>query len=311
MTQPKLVISHRAPSELSAHPALNHIPLPGDDELKAVRSGLAQAGEHLPPILIDAEGLILDDTSRLHWLCAKARQLKEVPVCIAATVDVHLAILRDLACRRHWSKSAIAYLAVPHLQPALDAARLRKLEKLRKNPEKSVGASSTYEARTYQELAAELGISEDMLKRAINVHKAFEDPNKYAIHIEGGASDGDTEHWTLREWFEPKLLKPFVGGEHENNRPMGLGGILAGITAVKAGDPGKFNPKARGQLNLFENKVDVVSGWKHWAKLSSTEKELHFKNFAERLERIPAPQRPALAEYFEQLAEKCRDKQVG
>jgi len=227
----------------SVHPAVKAIPVLTDEEMLPIRAGMKYGGEMIQPLLIDDQGRLLSDTSRTHWLCAKARQLKEVPVCICAAGDVHLILIRDLAHRRHLSKSAIAYLAVPNLQPALDAARMRQLENLRKSPENAEAYSVGFEAKTLHELARELGISDYMLDMAIKVRKEFEDKKTYTFNVAGGAKDGACVESTLKDWYEPKILQAYVGGEHEQNRPMGLGGIIAGITAVKEGDKSKFAPK--------------------------------------------------------------------
>jgi hypothetical protein len=241
-------LQYRDPVTLSVHPAIKHIPALAEDDLKPIRAGMKYAGESLAPIPIDDEGRILSDTGRTAWLCAKARQLKEVPVVINPSAEVHWISIRDLAHRRHLSKSAIAYLAVPHLQPALEAARMRKLENLRKSPENLEGSSGAFEAQTVAELAEELGLGEETLKRAIEVRKIFEDKKVYTFYAPGCPDDG--VETTAKEFYEPRLLRAFVGGEHEHNRPIGLGGIIAGFATVKEGDKSKFAPKPR-QTDFF------------------------------------------------------------
>jgi len=239
-------IEQRDPNDLRGHihPALKLIPELDEaaPEFLAIAAGVGKCGI-IQPLLVDEQGRILDDHSRTLLRCALRWQRKSVPVNVRASEDVHLLIIHSLAHRRHLSKSAIAYLAYPHLQPAFEIARANKLAKLAKNPENAVVASADYGAKTVEDLGKELGIERSMLFEAKKVHELFADKKVYTFNVRGGATDGDNVEMTLRAWFEPKLLQAFVGGEHEQNRPLGLGGIIAGITAVKEGDKSKFAPK--------------------------------------------------------------------
>ena len=301
----KLNIQYRDPAQLSVHTELKKIPALGEEELKPIRAGMARGGEVIEPIPVTDDGLILSDTGRTAWLCAKARQLKEVPVCICAAADVHLIIIRDLACRRHLSKSAIAYLAVPHLQPALDAARLKRLENLRKGqetPESALSADSG--AVTSFELAEELKIGCRTLEMAIEVRKAFEDKKTYTFNVRGGKKDGASVECTFKAWYEPKLLQAFIGGEHEDHRPVGLGGILSGIEAKKL-DPSDCNPKKNtGQMELklwadsFQPLSNVAPSWKG---LSDEDRVSVLKHWERTVKKMPDDLREAMAEVLEKF----------
>jgi hypothetical protein len=279
----------------------------GSEEFLALCAGLKRAEfRFIRPILVDEHELVIDDHSRNLLRAALRWQLKEVPVLVCGSGDAALLRIHSLAHVRHLSKSAVAYLAVPDLEPAVQASRMKRLENLRKGQCSPIVSGGDDRDQTTEDLAGELGIKRNLLFEARAVHKAFEDKKKYCFNIAGGAKDGATEELTLKEFFEPKLLRSFTGGEHEQYRPMGLGGIIAGITAVRAGDRDKFNPKSQGQLNLFENKVNVVDGWKYWTRLSESERKQHFQNFEDRLELLPEEQRDELGDYFERLAKKCR-----
>jgi hypothetical protein len=249
----------RDPMELRGHyhPALKMLPeLPEEStEFLAIASGVQKCGI-IQPLLINDQGQVLDDHSRTLLRCAIRWQLKAVPVCVRYEDDVHMLIIHSLAHRRHLSKSAIAYLAVPHLEPAFEHARQRKLKQIKEN---SVVSSDTTEA-TVEDMANALGIGRNLLFEAQRVHQVFADKKVYTFNVRGGAADGEIVECTLKAWFEPKLLQPFVGGEHESNRPLGLGGILAGIASVKEGNRGKFDPKAASQLDLFNRGFDQFIG---------------------------------------------------
>ena len=298
----KLNIQYRDPNQLSVHPTIKHIPALGEDELKPIRAGMKYAGEAMQPILVDEEGWILSDTGRTAWLCAKARQLKEVPVCICAAADVHLIVIRDLAHdHRHLSKSAIAYLAVPHLQPALDAARLKRLENLRKGQEIPVSVlSADSGVVTMMELAEELGICCSMLEKAILVRKEFLDKKIYTWSAPGTAEDGTDA--TFKDWYEPKLLRSFVGGEHESKRPVGLGGILAGIESKKL-DPADCNPKktpAQMELKLWEESFQPLNKVApSWKQLSDEDRASVLKHWQRTVNKMPDDLRAAMAAILE------------
>ena len=305
MTQIK--IQYRDPRHLKGRytPALKQIPeLPQDSsEFLALAAGLKKAG-FIRPILVDENEQVIDDHSRsllvaaLRW----GKDIPEVPVQVCCSADAPIIRIHSLAHVRHLSKSAIAYLAVPDLQPALDAARLQKLENLRKGQQTPEGSSGAFEAKTIEELAEELGICRETLKRAIEVRKAFEDKKKYSFNVKGGERDGATVECTFQEWFEPKLLQSFIGGEHEDNRPLGLGGILAGIEAKKL-NPEKFNPKknsAQMELKLWEESFQPLNRVApSWGKLSEEDRVSVLKHWERTVRKMPDDLRDAMAEILE------------
>jgi len=248
-------IELRDPADLvnHYHPALRNIPELADDsdEFLAIARGMQKCGI-IQPLLVDEKGRILDDHSRTLLRCARRWQYPEVPVQVRDSSDVHLLIIHSLAHRRQLTKSAIAYLACPHLEPAFEIARSNRLEKLQKGQYSSVVHEETTAAKTMYELAESMGISRRILFDAANVHKEFEDTRKYPRTVMGGAQDGAEVELTLREWYEPRILRSPIGGEHEINRPMGLGGVIAGIAsdrlAVRKGGPPKETDR---QLELF------------------------------------------------------------
>ena len=259
MTSKTPTFTMRDPAELRGHyhPALKILPeLPDDSpEFLAISAGVKKCGI-IQPLLINDQGQILDDHSRTLLRSALRWQLKAVPVCVRYEDDVHMIIIHSLAHRRHLSKSAIAYLAYPHLGPAFEYARQRKLKQIK---DSEVVSAETTEA-TVEDLAAALGIGRNLLFEAQKVHKEFSDKKTYSFNVRGGPHDGDVVECTLKAWFEPKLLQPFVGGEHEVNRPLGLGGIMAGIAIIKEGNRDVFNPKGATQLDLFSRGLNQFFG---------------------------------------------------
>jgi hypothetical protein len=248
-------IELRDPADLIGHyhPALRDIPeLPDDSpEFLAIASGMHKCGI-IQPLLVDEKGRILDDHSRTLLRCARRWQCPEVPVQVRDSADVHLLIIHSLAHRRQLTKSAIAYLACPHLDQAFNISREKGWENLKKGQFSPGVAAATAGPTTVENLAVLMGIERNLLFEARKVRKEFEDTRKYPRTVMGGAQDGAEAELTLREWYEPLILRSPVGGEHESNRPMGLGGVIAGIAsdrlAVRKGGPPR---DADRQLELF------------------------------------------------------------
>lgn len=252
-------IEKRDPQLLAPHPVLKNIPPMTAEEMKSIRAGLARSGELMPPLLIDGEGRLLDDTSRTFWLCAKARQLKEVLVRVSDG-DVHLLIVKDLAHRRHFTKSAIAYLAAPLLNQAFAAAKEKRLKNLANLDSALSALSGAAEPKTVDDLAEELGICRRTLFEARKVNELFCDKKQYTFNVSGGAGDGEVAECTLKEWFEPRILRAPIGGEHEQNRPLGLGAVIAGIASVREDRREMFSPKNANQMELFDSGLNALVG---------------------------------------------------
>lgn len=303
-----LKIQIRDPQHLkSIHKSLRLVPeLPeGSEEFLALAAGLKKAG-FIRPILIDQEDHIIDDHSRNLVRAARRWQMKEVPVQVCSSADAPMLLIHSLAHVRHLSKSAIAYLAVPHLQPALDAARMAKLEKLRKGQEIPVVSAEDDGDKTVEDLAEELGIGRNLIFLAREVRRSFEDKTPYTFNIVGGPKDGSSATMTLKEWFEPRLLQPFVGGEHEQNRPMGLGGIKAGITAVIEGDPSKFNPKGKPQQMDFFTEMFTRDARK-FIKLPEAKRQKAFDAVEQLAAETPPEECEQLAATYKQMAKIYTD----
>jgi hypothetical protein len=93
-----------------------------------------------------------------------------------------------------------------------------------------------------------VGISRVLMFQARKVIQEFDSPKKHPRVIEGGPRDGESVEMTLREYYEPRILRCMVGGEHEAARPMGLGAVLAGIEGDRQ-TPRQKPPS--NQLELF------------------------------------------------------------
>jgi hypothetical protein len=264
---------HRDPAALRPHQILKWIPEPSEDshDLLSAADTIRECGP-IHPIVIDDAGEILDDSSRLRWMAAKRMQLRSVPVLVHRQGElIPLIALSALIGRPHYTRSALAYLAVPLLKPAFDAARTARVENL-KNAEKSSIVHSVHYRQTADEFAEALGICRRLLFSARQVRAEFEkDRKRYQFTLEGGPDDGREVALTLQEYFEPRILRQPIGGEHESHRPLGLGAVIAGIASIRKT---KGGPKANAtQLLLFERGLkDFGKRFRYWSDLDDAQR---------------------------------------
>jgi hypothetical protein len=217
---------------IRAHACIKHIPQWPDNSprMEALRHEMQRTG-YCPPVVLTAKHEIVDPDSRERWRAAKALQLDRIPVQIIPEDQADTVLLSVIMQRRHLTKSALAYLAFPRLAFALEEARTHAREMLKKgNVSPSDGGVGRAAPKTIEEIAAGLGISATTLKEARRVHEIF-------------AKDA-----SFKAQMEPRLLVEPIGGEHEQNRPVGLGAIIAGY-AGKANEDKTRND--RSQLELF------------------------------------------------------------
>lgn len=214
------------------HACLKHIPLWPDNgpRMMALRTELQTTAGLCPPIQMTAKHEIVDADSRERWRAAKMLQLPGIPVAIVPEGEAYTTSLSTLIHRRHLTKSALAYLAFPALLPALTESSERRLENL-KNLNVSRKAPAAPIGHTMEDLAGNLGIDKNLLKEARRVHEIFAADPAYKAQM------------------EPRLLAEPIGGEHEQNRPVGLGAIIAGYRGKQETED-KPRPD-RGQLELF------------------------------------------------------------
>lgn len=293
MTKPEL----RDPADLRPHAILAHVPAPAKDspEVCACADTIRELDGHLLPLVIDEAGHILTDDSRLRWMAARRMGLTEVPVVLQPAALAPVIALNAIVHRAHFTKSAIAYLAVPLLKPAFEAARHHRMECLKKG-EKPVVVSHDY-GTSVEAMAEKFGFHRDLLFKAQQVHAEFEkDKKKYDFPVYGGASDGEIAQQTLREHFEPKILRHQQGDEHEGTRPIGLGGVMKAIGSIRStkGAPKKTDT----QLELFTGGLDALG------------KRLSYWNDLDPAQKRAAE--PKLEDFFDamdaELLELCHEK---
>lgn len=237
-------------SSLTIHPAAALIPMPPDDDstsLAMVRS----VGEFgvLAALKVCAGRVV---KGRLRLRSAKACGLTEVPVEEVEEKDVASIILHSLCVRRHLTKSALAYLGYPLMEPALAESRRRRTENLRNhvNPSKP----RSYPQGTFGsagDLAEHLGVGRKLFFEACEIHKKF------------------AQHPKLRSEWEPKILS----GE------MGLGQVQQAISGKIAANEGKTTPKGDANqlmLALFDT---AKVRFDRWEKLERSQRDKAVEKF--------------------------------
>jgi len=212
------------------HACIKHIPQWPDNSprMENLRRDIQSSG-FCAPVLMTPKHEIVDPDSRERWRAARALQLACIPIATVPDGQVITAMLHALGQRRHLTKSAIAYLAFPVVKIALDEAQRHAAENLRKG-QCSPSGTPCRTAKSIEEIADNIGISATLLKEARRVHEIFDrDPS-------------------FKAQMEPRLLAEPIGGEHESNRPVGLGAIIAGYAGKANEDKARSD---RSQLELF------------------------------------------------------------
>ncbi len=301
-TNQEQVIETRDPQYLHPHPSLKHIPAPPKDgpEVVAMADTIQQHDQYLLPIVVDDQNRILTDDGRLRWMGAKRLGMTEVPVVIQPHELGPSIVLQALVHRAHLTKSALAYLAIPLLKPALEAARVWRVECL-KNGHSSVAHSVRY-GKNLDDLAQSVGIGSRLFDLAVEVHREFDnDSRKYAFVVQGGPEDGQEVMQTLREHFEPLILRQMVDSEHEDQRPIGLGGVMKAIGSIRAtkGEP----KRTASQLELFTGGFSALQKrFRYWPDLAPAEKRQAAEFVRNWIESMPDDLRAVVEKALEDLS---------
>ena len=251
-------------------------------EFWALVDSLTRDGLH-EPLKITARHEFVDLDSRDRYLAARAAGLPNVPCQIVPDDAVATTFLQTLCHRRHFTKSALAYLAFPALQEALDECRERKLEMLKKgNVSPSCIKYTT--GKTVEDYAETLGISRETFYLAKKVHEIFARDPEYAALM------------------EPRILGVPIGGEHEEKRPVGLGAVIAGHAGRKNSTDGIA---LKGQLDLFTGGWDILrKRLVYWGDFTDDQKTTAVKSVVETISVMPGELREAILKEARRLAKQ-------
>lgn len=288
------------PQALKHHfsPLLKRIPLRAAPEQETLRASIIQTGAIPEPILLDAAGQVATEQGRALVLAACELGLTQIQT-VPTDLDAETLLLDELTQRRLYTASAIAYLAYPLLKPSFEKARQRQIDCQKKGPKPQcspVVSYDTTENLTIADFAREKGIGRVRLFEAQKVHDLF------ATHAErtfsftqvGGAEDGAVVECTLREWFEPKLLRAPQGGEHDDagHKPISLGAVLKAVGYLLSEN--NFTGKARPgqdpeQLDFWFKPISTLRDdcFGNWDKLTKPKRAVAQKLWETMLLKLP------------------------
>lgn len=254
-------------AQLTPHPlTVNFDAWPDDDpRMLALVADIRERGID-QPLITDAESQVLDGRHRLR--AARIVNLATVPCLIRTGQEAGAIIRAAIFRRRHYSKCALAWQALPYVIAATMNGRAKWATKAA-SPWKSELPSDLATAKTQEQLADDLGISRETLRQGMSVGELF-------------AARPD-----IRDEFLPKLL----AGEASF---WNILSAVAGRDATK----GKERPGlAESQLELFD------STWSHlkrgasaWKRFDDSQKEVVMQQFRATAAALPQELRHALAE---------------
>ena len=251
----KRPISYRRVGDLSIHPTIDGDPrlAPKDPRYLAMKSAWRESAS-LPPLFVTPSGSIVDGRHR-YWH-AQDEEMEEVPCVEVSEAEVPLIVLQGLTGKNHVTKGQRAYLAVPKLAAAFEAAQARRVELLNSGLKARIQAIPTPD-----DLAEMLGLGRNILFQARRIHEHF------------------TSNKKLRKEWEPKIL--------DAEEPMGLGSVLQGIGGAEA-TKGKPKPLRNSALRNF------TVGWSnltkpaaHWAKWSQEDREWASESVRTAISKLP------------------------
>ena len=282
-------IEWRDPATLRVHPVTKTLHDLADDDARFLtivvsmeRTGFATD----KPITITEHGLILD--GRHRWRAAKRLQLKRIPCVVRSETEAATIILDSIACRKHYTKSAVAFECYPLVKSAHEEARSRRLENLRKGQQIPDVVSRDIGNRV-TDFSESIGICRDLFSKAAQVHALFAKDPAYASQM------------------LPRIFGEPVGGEHADARPVGLGAVLAGYKGKQV-DKGGPPDDAKRQLELFTKTVeDGITRWDYWKGLSDHDKAQHWGKVKQAAAALPHDRATAMADYYTKLAAVFRD----
>jgi hypothetical protein len=202
------------PNTLHAHKLLEAIPeLPYDCPERLALAESVRAEGILQPLLI--QGLQIVD-GRHRNDAARRIGLKLVP-CIEIEGAVADIIVDSLTQRRHYTKSALAYAALPLMTPYIAAGVSRRAANIKAGGSAD-GALSAPSGRTREIFAQKLGLGARLLGLAVEVSKLVEEMNQ--VQLQDGEYVPD---WVNRQIFQ---------------EGMGIGTVCQSLAVIKSNKSG-------------------------------------------------------------------------
>lgn len=259
----------RDPAKLKPHPLFektHHPMMPKDSPQWAALVESVRDHGVLEEVMVTSDGLVVDGRHRVA--AAVEAELKEIRVTVVDGAAAPMIIASTLIHRRHYSKSARAYLVAPFAEEAVEASERLRRAKVSANllqnsrPAQKLGSSEEGSATPLQKFSQELGIGLEYLRHGRDVHARLEKVGKIIVE------HPDTkEKMTVRERVEDLLFN-----EATSFQPVlaMLGYLAAGN--IPEGQKLKDQRAEYGRL-AKEKLKSLTANFRTWDTCNAVEKE--------------------------------------
>lgn len=242
------------PSSLRIHPLLREAPPPPPELLESMLADIEERGID-DPLIVDEKNRVMGGRIRLR--IALDLRLPEVVITRRSSAEAATIIVQSLLQRRHYSRSALAYLAFPLFETMFDEARDRQMACLKRGESRST--QNVLRGATVEAIARNAGVSRALFFQARELHKAF------------------AKNPAAREQFEPKILS----GE------LCLGYAINGV-AGQASTAGRSRGEVH-QLELFSRGISTLRiRFSKWEMIPAKNRTFIANEFAEAIADAPA-----------------------
>jgi len=299
----------RDPAELRPHPLVKDLPRWAKDDPRfyGLCDDIRDNGIKIP-LQITQDGRVLDgETCRQ---AARALQMDGVPCVIVPDDQATETVLRGLVRRRHLTKSQLAFLVVPLIQPAFEESqrRMNWAKKGSQTPANSIRREDYQRLTTFSvaEYAENMGMSARFLQMArtlLELIAANPGPHEFELEVDDKPV---TRTMMLKEWVILRLFDAeSPQGLTEINKAAGYFVSCWESPGKRVGGPPKTETR---QMELFEQtfKTEVVR-WNYWASFDDKQKLSFFKKVQAHASSLSPTQVRDMAEYHEVMARTLRN----
>lgn len=263
----------RNPAELRPHPlfAKTHHPMMAKDSAAwaALVESVRENGV-IETVKITSDNLIVD--GRHRSAAAVEAGLEEIAVEVVDHAQAPIIIANTLMHRRHYNKSARAYLLAPFCDEVTAAAKraraLKVSANLRQNSRSTepIGSSEEGSTSTMESFARQMGISVDLLRQGRDVFNRLEKVGtRPMVHAE------TKEKMTVRERVEQMLFEDGLGFQPVLAM---LGYLAAGNTP----DGQKLKDKRAEYGRLAGEKFKLLTdNFANWERTDAVERQVVYE----------------------------------
>lgn len=295
--------------ELTLHPFhKRHIPEPPAGEAWDAFKDSVQENGVLQPILITADGKIMDGGWR--WRAAKEHQLAEIPCIVRPESDVATILAETLLHRKPMTKGAAFYLMIPFLPDFAEEAGKRRLANLArgqksfKNPI-NLRSKLLASEENFLAISGRFGLSKETVRQAFKVRDLLHNENCKQLIAFYMGSFGKPERKIppleelrayqkeCRERLEAEL---YSGEKNLWNVISYIGGALPG-TQEKRDDAAE-----QSTFDFYENLfTPVMEKNYHWNQLSAQRREQIVAHWTEQARQWKPELRKAVLQAIENV----------